>query len=85
MKIKYTKHALKKFKFLESIGWNFTEADIKNALVKPDDSGVDEEREAEFVLKGIDDRHELRVIYRKSNGIITVITFYPTGKGRYSK
>lgn len=85
MKVVYTKHALKKFKFLESISWKFTKSDIENALVKPDDSGVDEERQAEFVLKEIDEKHELRVIYRKSNDIITVITFYPTGKGRYSK
>lgn len=83
MKIVYTKHALQKFKFLESIGWKFTENDIEEALKNPDDTGSDVEREAEFVLKEIDERHNLRVIYRKSDGIMTVITFYPTRKGRY--
>jgi len=84
VKIVYTKHAQQKFKFLESIGWKFTKSDLEAALEKPDDSGVDVERKAEFVLKEIDERHNLRVIYRKNDGIMTVITFYPTRKGRYN-
>ena len=83
MKIVYTKHAKEKFGFLRSIGWNFTKSNIKDSLEKPDDSGVDQERRAEFVLKEIDEKHNLRVIFRENDGTITVITFYPTKKGRY--
>ena len=36
MKIVYTKHALKKFTDLESLGVRITKKDIKNILEKPD-------------------------------------------------
>lgn len=85
MEITYTKHALLKFKFLASIGRKFSKVDIRNALENPDYSDTDEERGAEVVLKKIDEKHDLRVIYKKHDGIITVITFYPTEKGRYLK
>lgn len=83
VKIAYTKHAEGKFKSFSMIGWAFTRKQIKEALTKPDGSGVDTERSAKFVLKKIDTRHDLRVIYSDTGGIITVITFYPTRRKRY--
>jgi hypothetical protein len=83
MKIVFTRHAERKFEFHEQYGWYFKVNDIENALNNPDFIG--EEFEAKFVLKKLDETHDLRVIYTEDSGIIRVITFYPTTRGRYEK
>lgn len=85
MKIYYSKQALKKFKFLKKIGWKLSKLDVRKALLDYDYYSEDAIRQVEIVLKEIDERHNLRVIYTKSDDIITVVTFYPTKKGRYIK
>lgn len=82
MKIIFTKHALEKFRSLVLLGWRFTKKDIREALINPNYSFKDEERGVWIILKEIDKEHNLRVIYKKDDGIITVITFYPREKGR---
>lgn len=82
MKIVYTKHALGKFKSLSLLGWKFTKEDIKQALLNPDYSTVDNEHNIRVNLRKLDKRHNLRVIYKKNYDIITVITFYPREKER---
>lgn len=83
MKIQYTKHAESKFKTLKQIGWNFTRKDINRVIINPDSSGSDPERNAKFASRKYDDKHDLRVIYSDSGGIIIIITFYPTRRSRY--
>lgn len=83
MKIKYTAHAQKKFEFFKKLGLIFRKSDIKTALKNPNYSSVDEKRGVSIVLKEIDEKHNLRVVYKENNDIITVITFYATSKGRY--
>lgn len=83
MKIIFTKHALGKFKTHLAAGWKFSQIHIKETIKKPDFSNKDEERSVKFVIKRWDSEHDLRVIYKEEDGIITVITFYPTEKGRY--
>jgi len=85
VKILYTKHALEKFAHPDIEKFNLNEADIKNALENPDHHGVEALRGVEFILKNLDSRHTLRVIYKVKSSIITVITFYPGRKGRYEK
>jgi len=85
MRVVYTKHAERKFKFLKALDLNVNKTDIKDALTHPDYFYKDTEREANVVMKKIDQNHNLRVVYFKENDIITVITFYPTKKGRYIK
>ena len=84
MKIVFTKHAsvdkvamLKKHKFV--VNRKFIEEVVKNP--------EDEDKESDFpkviASKGIDEKHVLRVVYKRKGAIITVITFYPAAKGRY--
>lgn len=83
MKIEFTRHALGKFKTHLAAGWKFTQRHIKETIKKPDFADEDEERGVKFAIKRWDSEHDLRVIYKEEGGIITVITFYPTEKGRY--
>lgn len=83
MKIVYTKHALGKFKSLAKLNWKFTRKNILAAIENPDFYLEDKERKVLIVLKSIDTNHYLRVIYAKQGGIITIVTFYPSVKGRY--
>ncbi len=85
MKIVYTKHALGKLTHPDIKRFNLKKKDIKDALESPDHHGVEVVREVEFILKSLDSQHNLRVIYNVKSSIITVITFYPTEKGRYEK
>lgn len=85
MKIVFTKHALGKFKTHKLAGWQFLQKDIRKVLKNPYFTGVEQERGAKFALKSWDKNHDLRVIYKEENDIITVITFYPAEKGRYKQ
>lgn len=85
MKIAFTKHALGKFKTHLAAGWKFTRKDIQAVIKKPYSLEKNEERGVKIALRRWDDKHDLRVIYQEENAIITIITFYPTEKGRYSK
>ncbi len=82
MKIVYTNHAKKKFKFLKELGWDFKPKDIKEVLEKPvaNKKGYS----GRFIAIGkLNETHELLVVYIESDGIITIISFYPVKKGRY--
>lgn len=83
MKIVFTKHAERKFDFHKQFGWYFKVSDIENVLTNPDYIGKD--NDAKFALKKFDKEHDLRVIFIEEGGIIRVITFYPTKRGRYEK
>ena len=84
MRIVFTKHAsVDKFAMLKKHKFNVDKETIKNVIENPED----EDKESDFpkiiVSKSIDERHVLRVVYKKKGDIITVITFYPAVKGRY--
>lgn len=85
MKIIFTNHTLGKLKHSDIKKFHLNQKDIKDALTNPDHHGIEFVREVEFVLKSIDAKHNLRVIYKVESSIITVITFYLTRKGRYEK
>ncbi len=82
MKIVFTKHALGKFKHPSVIKLGIKRKHIKQALTHPDFSGQTEEKEVLFVLIKLDNEHDLKVIYKKSD-IIKIITFHPAERGRY--
>lgn len=86
MKFVFTKHAavdkftmLKKHKFKTRV----TKQLIKQVILAPEH--IDEKSDLPKIIasKTIDERHILRVVYRKEGDIIIVITFYPAEKGRY--
>lgn len=83
MKIVYTKHALEKFDHPDIKRFNLKKKDVESALKNPDHHGTEPLRGVEFILKKLDLQHTLRVIYKVKDSIITVITFYPSRKGRY--
>lgn len=85
MKIVFTKHALGKFKTHLIAGWKFTRKDVKAVIKKPYFSETNLERGVKIALGQWDHTHDLRVIYKKEDDIIIVVTFYPTEKGRYLK
>lgn len=86
MKFVFTKHAsvdkfamLKKHKFKTRI----TKLVIKDVIQSPDHEDKEFDSPKIIASKAIDERHILRVVYRKEDDIIIVITFYPAEKGRY--
>lgn len=83
MKIVYTKHASGKFKSLNKLNWHFTKKSIGEVLENPNYSSEEKERGVFIASKIIDNKHYLRVIYTLRSGIITIVTFYPTKKGKY--
>lgn len=85
MRIVFTKHAMGKFQTHLAAGWKFTRKDITKTIKKPYFWEEDKERGVKIALSKWNDEHDLRVIFRKESGMIIVVTFYPTEKGRYSK
>lgn len=83
MKIIFTKHALEKFKHPSLIKLGVQKSHVKLALEAPDYSGEIKERKVKFSLKKLDDKHNLRVIYKDEDGIMIIVTIYPIERGRY--
>lgn len=83
MKIVYTKHAAKKFRDLAELGIHITKQRISKMCRNP--AKIDAEIDfPQVIIEGkLDHKHNLRIVYREQDGIITIITFYPTKKGRY--
>ena len=82
MKIVYTKHALKKFAVFKRLGWNITKAKIRKTLQNPKWKGTSRYGQ-ETAMSLADDKHILRVIINRADGIITVVTFHITRRGTY--
>lgn len=82
MKIVYTKHVLEKFKELEIEGWYITKTKIRQTIKNPKWKGVSSLGQ-ETTMSLVDNKHILRVIFNRVDGIIKVITFHITKKGRY--
>ena len=82
MKIVFTKHALEKFVVLKRLGWNITRVKIKQTIKKPKWEGTSRFGQ-ETVMSLADDKHILRVIINRADGIITVVTFHIARRGTY--
>ena len=83
MKIIYTKHALKKFTDLKKQGVSISKKMVKATIENP--FHMDDITDAPKYISSasFDNERVLRVVYKKEDDIITVITFYPARKGRY--
>ena len=83
MRIIYTKHVLQKCTDLKKLGVVITKSHIRSVLSDP--SSVDKYKDyPKIIVTGaFDKQHVLRVVYKVEGDIITVITCYPTRKGRY--
>lgn len=85
MKMVFTKHASDKFVNLPPESVKVTKRDVLEAIKKPAYKDIESDRPKIIVHKNLDKTHIVRVVYKEESGIITVITFYPTRKGRYEK
>ena len=82
MKIIYTKHAKKKFIDLAKLGIVVEKKLIKEIIANPLHTDLETDP-PKIIVSGNLNAHILRVVYKKEDDIITVITFYPTKKRRY--
>lgn len=83
MKIVYTKHALEDtFAKLKGFGWIISQRQIKNTIEKPKWRGKTHKNQ-ETAMSLVDEKHILRVIFRREEGIIKVITFHIARRGKY--
>ncbi len=82
MKIIYTKHALDKFKLLESRGWKLKKKDVNGTITDPKWLGTTKLGQL-AAMSNLDTKYILRVVYDKIGKDIKVITFHPARKGRY--
>lgn len=82
MKIIYTKHALEKFSVIAKQGFEINKTKIKQIIKKPKWKGTTRENQ-ETAISLLDDRHILRIILDRKNGIIKVITFHMGRRGKY--
>lgn len=84
MKIVYTKHAsVDKFAVLKKHKFKVTKEIIEKVIKEPEHEDKNFYPPKIIASKSIDEKHILRVVYRKERDIITLITFYPAEKGRY--
>lgn len=79
-RIKFTKHAADKFQLLTKYGFSVTEANVKDTIAKP--ARVEQRNNQTLATKPLDSDHALRVVYRRINDNIVVVTFYPVRRQR---
>jgi len=83
MKIIYTKHAIKdKMPALKRLGWDISKNKIEKTIINPKWRGVSKHGQ-ETAMSLIDEEHILRVVMRKEDDIITVITLHIARRGKY--
>ncbi len=86
MKFVFTKHAaVDKFAMLKRHGFKtpIRKRSIKAVILHPEHEDAESDFPKIIASGSIDEKHILRVVYRKEGDIIIVITFYPAEKGRY--
>jgi hypothetical protein len=77
--IVYTKHAKEKFKILRKQGFIVQKKMVEETVNLPE--SIDYSQFPLLVAqKSIDEEHILKVVFKKENGIIKIITFYPMRK-----
>ncbi|MEK9146569.1 MAG: hypothetical protein AAB639_00050 [Patescibacteria group bacterium] len=83
MKIVYTKHALRdKLPTLKRLGWNISKKKIRETVLNPKWKGMSRHGQ-ETVMSLVDESHILRVVLRREDDIITVITLHIARRGKY--
>ena len=80
-RIKFSKHASEKFGFLRRYGFLVTEAFVKDTIVHPNQT--ERRNDQILAIRPLDDEHALRVVYKRINDNILVVTFYPVRRERF--
>ena len=82
MRLHFTKHATQKFSLQRKAGFPLPKTKVKTAILRPD--RLERGREEVFIAtKVLDEEFALRVVYRKTDDIIVIITFYPVKRSDY--
>jgi len=80
-KIRFTRHALEKFKVLKSYGFEISKKQVLESVSNP--TRLDQKDNQYFATNPLNTKHVLRVVYEKRKGYLVVITFYPVRRERY--
>jgi len=80
-KIRFTKHAREKFEFVKHYGFEIDERKVVEAIQNP--ARIDQKNAQYFIIKAINAKYALRVVYEKRKDYLVVITFYPVRRERY--
>lgn len=84
MEIRFTKHAEEKFEILERHNFRVVRSQVLGIV--NNSQVIDRSRYPLVIVQGdIDERHVLRVVYRRETGTRIIITFYPGRKSQYEK
>lgn len=84
MEIRFTKHAEEKFWILERHNFYVERSKILDIVTNP--HTIDGSRHPLIIVQSdIDERHVLRVVYKREAGTIVIITFYPGRRTQYEK
>jgi hypothetical protein len=81
-KVKFTKHASEKFSFLGRYGFQVTKSEVKDAVVHP--YQVEQRGDQSLAVRPLNGEYALRVVYKRTNDNIVVITFYPVKRKRFN-
>ena len=82
MKIIYTKHAEEKFSVILKQDFSITKRKIRQIIQYPKWVGSTK-YDQETALGLVDERHILRIVFNREDGIIKVITFHIGRRGKY--
>lgn len=83
MKIFLSDHVInEKIPLIRSLGFDISESRIKKIVKKPRWKGITDTNQL-TVMGLVDEKHILRAVLKKENGIITVITVHIARRGRY--
>jgi hypothetical protein len=84
MKIRFSKHARQKFEVLARHGVVISKKKVIQTIELP--TYIDYSRIPLLIAQGdLDKNHVLRVVYKKENSELFIITFYPGRKLQYEK
>lgn len=76
--IYFTKYAAEKFDILRRHQFTLTREEVEDVLRSPDK--VEKKNKLFFAKKETADGGELKVVYKKEDEIVKVVTFYPVKK-----
>ena len=84
MEIHFTKHAREKFTVLSKHGVKISRNRVVETVKNP--NILDRSRLPLLIAQNnLDETRVLRVIYKKDNSLLIIITFYPGRKSQYEK
>lgn len=83
MEYHFTKHAQEKFLLVKKAGFTVTKKCIKQTIKKP--LRLEDRNDGTQIASSLlDDKHVLRIVFRREYDTIIVITFYPGRRKAYA-